>query len=89
MKIRPLSDRAQFWLLSPIVIPLGTIAFVTMYPCFKLAEWNNDRLERRGYHNWFAWRPVRHFNGTHYMWLETVQRRRGGSHWFYRGKDQQ
>lgn len=84
MRIKPLSERAIFWIQFPFIAPIVFIATVWFLPLVpfiwlveKFFEWNNERKRAKGWHLWFAWRPVssRGFyydRDDMYAWLETI-----------------
>lgn len=97
MRINPLSERAENFLIAPIAIPLAIVivpavlvALAINWPYSRWRHWLWTRREARGAHPWFAWRPVK-LDGFYYdrkdafVWLEQVDRRViGGDAWAYR-----
>lgn len=75
MKWRAPTERTQQKLLLPILIPMG-IAAIFFALFVRAHEAWIARLRRKGWHRWFAWRPVR--LGPHrsdaWVWLETIER---------------
>jgi hypothetical protein len=73
------------WLLwmifSPVIIP----TFLMMIPFIPIAlmlgKWDSH-LENRGKHQWFAWRPIRVWQG-HWVWGVKVMRERHCDIWIY------
>lgn len=89
MRWQPPSERVQFALASPLVIPAAVFlaaVILPLVPLFIASDWWTRRQIAKGWHRWFAWRPVR-FDGFWYdmpsqwMWLETVERRRNFANW--------
>jgi len=89
MKWKAPSDRAAFWLLSPILIPIAVCAVPVFLPLAGLTwlerKWANYQAAK-GWHEWFAWRPVK-FNSWsdrngEWVWLERIKRRHHGG-WEY------
>lgn len=76
MRWKPPSERVRNRMLAPIVIPLAVVGvpvILTMVGLLKLYELV---FPERDWHQWFAWRPVRHYRRDCWMWLEPVERRR-------------
>lgn len=84
MKWTPPSERTQFWLFSPIIIPAALLcapAFLVVGGFSLLGE----RVRRlfgptAEWSRWYAWRPVRvndWFDPCEgqWIWLEAVERR--------------
>ena len=89
MRWRSPSDRAQFWLLSPILIPALVPLVIGLLPVAGV-EWLRGKWKERqaskGWHEWYAWRPVK-FNtwserNRQWVWLERIKRRHHGG-WEY------
>jgi hypothetical protein len=63
------------------MILLSPLLAVCVPPLFLMAccLWLWQRIYRRfapplEWHQWFAWRPVRHYNEVDWLWLEQVER---------------
>jgi len=89
MKWRAPSERVQFWLASPVVVPLGIVAAIMLSPAI-LAIWITGKLPRTSmeWHLWFAWRPVPLGHWSDHVgkrggwaWLERVERRARPYNW--------
>ena len=89
MKWKAPSDKATFWLLSPVLIPIAAASapfFLTMIGLVWIdRKWANYQSSK-GWHEWYAWRPVK-FNSWsgrngEWVWLERIKRRHHGG-WEY------
>lgn len=95
MRWKPPSERAQFILALPVIIPICAVAvpaLLVMVPTMWL-WYKAERAMRSGkeYGPWFAWRPVRindWFDPAvgRWVWLEWIERRWNRYH-EYRTKD--
>ena len=93
MKWTPPSERAQFIIFSPIIVPVAVLAAPT-FIVMGAIMWLQDRIARRlrpgsEYSPWFAWRPVRMNDWFDpgegkWVWLERVERRWAGHYVEYR-----
>lgn len=92
MKWQAPSQRTQFILLSPIIVPAGLLLAAMILPAVPfilLAAKLAEHRRAKGWHRWFAWYPVR-FDGFFYdrpscwFWLETVERCLWSGNWSYR-----
>lgn len=90
MKWRAPSDRMQFLLLSPIIVPLAVLCAIWVAPV-GLVVWldrrRRSRLYAKGWHVWFAWRPVKTgpwWDRGGWVWLEMIERQVGGEENEYR-----
>lgn len=77
------SEKTQMVMLSPIIFPcaaLMLVAIVVLSPVWFPLHLYRKWLDRKGWHNWFAWRPIfddgDFFTGreARWIWLETVER---------------
>lgn len=72
------SERTQFILLSPILIPVTIVAVPVFAPLIAVL-WAWDRWgPKPAWRKWFAWRPVKVFSWTthehRWVWLEWLER---------------
>lgn len=76
------SERTQLILMSPIILPIaaaGIVLFVVGSPLWWPLHKYYQHLDAKGWHPWFAWRPV-YYDGfmagqpSKWIWLETVER---------------
>lgn len=88
------SDRVKMIVCSPVIIPA---VIVMVPPCLAMAglawlgeQWNK-RQRVKGWHSWFAWRPVYidHFwhhddLPSEWVWLDRVGRCMIHDSWSYR-----
>lgn len=91
MKFKPPSERTQTILISPLLIvtaPAWIVLIGLLAAMVAFDDWNNARLERRGWRSWFAWHPAEidtpWSEPTRYAWLEIVERKRFRNSWGYR-----
>lgn len=82
MKWRAPSERTQFWLAAPVVIPVAALCSVILMPAALLIWLDGKRRARqaaKGWHPWLAWHPVKAGewweNDRRWVWLETIDRR--------------
>ena len=92
MKWRAPSQRVQFILASPIVVPAGIIAAALILPIIPVF-WLVDKISAKmrpsmDWHAWFAWRPVPLGHWSEHVgkradwaWLERVERRATPYNW--------
>lgn len=75
MKWRAPTERTQLKLMLPILIPMG-IAAMGFALFVRVHEAWIARQRRKGWHRWFAWRPVRvgPYRSDPWVWLETIER---------------
>lgn len=81
MKWQPPKERTVNMLVAPLAILAAIAAAVVILPCVPI-WWALDKYERRlfdkGWHRWFAWRPVKtgewHEGDRRWVWLEKVER---------------
>jgi hypothetical protein len=83
----------------PIIAPLAVIAIAMfllaapiLWPISKLRDLIGERRKAKGWHRWFAWRPVKlpgfYFDrDDSFVWLETIDRKWLGG-WSYRFPDE-
>jgi hypothetical protein len=90
MKWHAPSERVQFWIASPIVVPAALMAapFILFGVGFHWCLTKLFPTPPREWHRWFAWRPVPldHWSdhvctGGGWAWLETVERRSMPYNW--------
>lgn len=80
MKWHPPTERTQLFLVSPIIVPLVAIAAIIFSPFIPLiwarVLWMR-RQSRKGWHAWFAWRPVKLgvYRDGRWVWGETIERK--------------
>ena len=84
MRWNPPSERTQFILLSPIIVPVCIVA-LPIFASMALGIWILQYFEGpQGWKPWFAWRPVRldydwDTKTQQWAWLERIeQHSRGG-----------
>lgn len=80
MKWRAPSERTQFWLAAPIVVPVALLCAIWLSP-IALVFWIDGKWRARqrakGWHVWFAWRPVKTgpwWQRGGWVWLEMIER---------------
>jgi hypothetical protein len=78
MQWKPPSERAQLWLLSPIIVPVVILGAPFM---LLLAGWlwlARKIWPAHPWRPWFAWRPVKPDApwSDKWVWLETIEARR-------------
>lgn len=90
MKWKAPSERVQFWIASPIVIPASLIAALIFLPGIGLHLLLQRVFPRPSeeWHRWYAWRPVRLGHWSEHIgkragwaWLEAVERRARPYNW--------
>lgn len=80
MRWKSPSDRAQFWLLAPVILPIVAIAVPPILAMVGLGWIVGKIFPRHDWRPWFAWRPVKfdEWPNNRWAWLERVERRRNG-----------
>lgn len=75
MKWHAPTERTQLKLMLPILIVMGIVAMI--FTAFvRLDEARVARQRRKGWHRWFAWRPVRlgAYRSDPWVWFEAIER---------------
>lgn len=80
MKWHSPTERTQLFLVSPIIVPVVAIAAIIFSP-FIPVVWARRcwmrRQARKGWHAWFAWRPVKlgQYRDGRWVWGEAIERK--------------
>jgi hypothetical protein len=72
------SERTQMILLSPVLIVCVPPLFLAFGMLWCWQKIYCRLAPSSDWHHWFAWRPVQHYNGVDWFWLEHIERRWDG-----------